>query len=235
MMGAVRRWYDTVTAQLASLTSALAGYLPLSGGTVTGTLSANVYQLSGVAFAHRDAAVNYHYIYDADGADPALILGGAASGYGNLYRAEAHTFQSNNGALTFATLSAGGLSAPAGLFTAGGVSASGNVNGNVLTGNAVNSNGGMTATGNVTAANLISNGNLTVAGGGNIVGTLTAGAFSSNLMIATNLDAADVDCTGNIEAVSYTRGGVPMVMLTQAQFDRIEARIAALERARVVA
>ena len=61
MMGAIRRWYDTVTAQLAILTSSLANYLPLSGGTLTGTLSAPAYQLSGVAFAHRDAVNNYHY------------------------------------------------------------------------------------------------------------------------------------------------------------------------------
>ena len=74
-----------------------------------------------------------------------------------------------------------------------------------------------------------------ISASGNIVGTLTAGAFSSNLMIATNLDAGDIDCTGNCEAVSYTRNGVPMVMLTQLQLDRIEARIAALERQQVVA
>jgi hypothetical protein len=36
VMGAVRRWYDTVTAQLASLTTSLAGYLPLTGGVLTG-------------------------------------------------------------------------------------------------------------------------------------------------------------------------------------------------------
>jgi hypothetical protein len=33
MMGAIRRWYDTVTAQLASLTTSLGNYLPLTGGT----------------------------------------------------------------------------------------------------------------------------------------------------------------------------------------------------------
>ena len=47
MMGAVRRWYDTVTAQIASITSSLAGYLPLSGGSLTGGLSAPSYFLSG--------------------------------------------------------------------------------------------------------------------------------------------------------------------------------------------
>lgn len=39
MMGAVRRWYDSLTAELASLTTSLAGYLPLTGGVITGPVT----------------------------------------------------------------------------------------------------------------------------------------------------------------------------------------------------
>jgi hypothetical protein len=230
MMGAVRRWYDTVTAQLASLTSSLANYLPLAGGTLTGGLSALQYKISGVTFADRDS--NYHYVYDADGT-ASLILGAAATGYQNLYRAENHRLQSNNGAVTFATFDAGGLALTGNMTATVNITANGNINApfGTITGDAVNSDGNMAAAGNVTGGNLISNGNLTVAGGGNVVGTLTAGAFSSNSMLAGNLYVGtSIDCDGNCEAVSYTRNGVPMVMLTEVQLDRIEARIAALER-----
>ena len=41
MMGAIRRYYDTVNTQIASITTSIAGYLPLSGGTVTGNLTVN--------------------------------------------------------------------------------------------------------------------------------------------------------------------------------------------------
>jgi len=235
MMGAVRRWYDTVTEQLASLTSSLASYLPLAGGTLTGTLSAPAYQLSGVGFATRDAVNNFHSIYDADGVDGALHLGGAAAGYQSLYRAETHFFQSNTGGATFAIYSAVGAALYGSVTTSSNITAAGDIAGNILTGNAVNSNGHMSAVGNVTAANLISNGNLTVAGSGNVVGLLTAGTLSSNIVIASNFSTGAIDCDGNCEAVSYTRNGVPMVMLSQAQLDRIEARIADLERGKVTA
>ena len=62
-----------------------------------------------------------------------------------------------------------------------------------------------------------------------------AGQLAARLHIASgnlmrgNLDAGDIDCAGNIDAASYTISGVPMVMLTQSQLDRIEARLAALE------
>ena len=235
MMGAVRRWYDTVTAQLASLTSSLANYLPLAGGTLTGPLSAPSYNLGGVAFATRDPVTNWHGIFDADGVDPALILGGAAAGYQTYYRAETHSLQSNNGVATFAIINAGGMSLAGSLNVSVNIAATGNIDGNIVNGNAVTSDGHITAVGNVTGANLISNGNLTVAGSGNVVGTLSAGAFSSNLFLAVDIDAGDIDCTGNIDAASYTVGGVPMVMLSQAQLDRIEARISALEKQKVAA
>src|SRR4249920_437669 len=48
MMGAIRRWYDTVTAQLA-------GFLPLSGGTLTGALNAPFIHSTGTVQA--DGAV----------------------------------------------------------------------------------------------------------------------------------------------------------------------------------
>jgi cytoskeletal protein CcmA (bactofilin family) len=175
MMGAVRRWYDTVTAQLASLTSSLANYLPLSGGTLTGSLSAPVYQISGTVFAQRDAGAAYHYIYNADGVDPALILGGAES----LYRAETHYFQSNEGTATFATLNIGGFA------LTGNITATGNITGNVLTGSAVNSNGHMAAVGNVTAGGSIAAPNASISG------TVQANQLTSNL---------DIDAVRHIDA-----------------------------------
>ena len=47
MMGAVRRWYDTVTAQIS-------GMLPLTGGTLTGTLNAPYLHSTGNVVADVD-------------------------------------------------------------------------------------------------------------------------------------------------------------------------------------
>lgn len=82
---------------------AQSGYLPLSGGSLTGALSAPQYYLDHVLFASSDA--NYHYVCDKGGADAALVLGLTTS----YYRADTQTFQSNNAGLTYAVLDASGL------------------------------------------------------------------------------------------------------------------------------
>jgi Chaperone of endosialidase len=151
MMGAVRRWYDTVTAQLAN-------YLPLTGGSLSGPLSATLYQLSGVAFAQRDVVNNQHVVFDADGVDPALVMGGAVAGYNNYYRAETHRFQSNNGAIDFAVLNTGGLTIPTS-FSVPNASISGTVQAGQVTSNAdIDAAGNIDAGGTITAGNISSNG-----------------------------------------------------------------------------
>jgi len=88
-------------------------YLPLTGGTLTGELSAPQYKINGVLFAFSGS--NYHVILDASGGsgtDAALLLGGAATGYQNIYRATTHSIQSNDGLTIFATFDAAGLDVP---------------------------------------------------------------------------------------------------------------------------
>lgn len=168
MQGAIRRWYDTVTAQLASLTSSLAGYLPLSGGSLSGGLSASSYFLSGVGFAGRDPVTNYHAIYDGDG-EPALHLGGAAAGYQSLYRAEIHRLQSNTGAITFATFNSGGLTLTGSMTATNNITAAGNIVGNILTGQQVNSNGHIAAAGDINCSGQI-----------DCAGNIDAGSYTLN-------------------------------------------------------
>jgi hypothetical protein len=100
-MGAVRRWYDTITAQLAGINSNFGNFLPLSGGTisgnlsVTGTMGATVYTMQGVALASREAGANGHIIYD--GAGEVCISLYPTDAY---YRNTQHIFQNNSGTTT---------------------------------------------------------------------------------------------------------------------------------------
>jgi Chaperone of endosialidase len=91
-------------------TGTIGGYLPLSGGTLTGAVSAPQYYLDGVLFASSDA--NYHYVYDKGGATAALVLGGTGTGNQNFYRGDTQTFQSNNAGATFGVFDATGLTVP---------------------------------------------------------------------------------------------------------------------------
>lgn len=177
MMGAIRRFYDQLIAGTLDLP-----YLKLSGGGIAGSLSAVEYQLSGVAFAYRDPVNNYHNLVDADGYDAAIYLGGAASGYRNIYRAEHHFIQSNNGSATFATIDSSGITTTqtvsAAVLSAVNVFASGNISGS----------------GTITGGTINSSGNVQVNGAIDCVGNIDGGSFSVNgvpvvLMTMVEFDA----------------------------------------------
>jgi hypothetical protein len=175
--------------------------LPLAGGNVTGPLSATQYYLSSVNFAARSAANNWHAIYDGDGFDAALILGGAAAGYINDHRAETHRFVSNSGAATFATINAAGLTLTQNFSAAGSVTAASVTAASVTAAS-------VTASGTVTGASLTSSDSLFVAGSGEING--------------------DLAVAGTVFAHAFVDTDGVLLMDTIAA---LEARIAALEAA----
>src|SRR4249920_535258 len=106
MMGAVRRWYDTVTAQIASLATADNLRVLKAGDTMTGTLSAPQYNINGVRFADNDGTSTH--LCDATGA-VALHL----QATGSIYDAESHLFRNNAGSVNLGSI------APAGIDTYG--------------------------------------------------------------------------------------------------------------------
>ena len=145
MMGAVRRWYDTVTAQLASLTTSvgtIANYLPLSGGTLTGTLTAPQLNSNGNVSAGLDMAARD------------LTLTRNLWGSGTVTAAQLTSTGNINAAGTVTGASfIGNVTVPAG----GTLSTTGTV-----TGGQVTSTGNMNASGNITASSdLIAGNNIT--------------------------------------------------------------------------
>ena len=132
LMGAVRRWYDTVTAQLAN-------FLPLSGGTLTGHLNGtsisvsssisattvvntHEYRFDGIPFAARQGDGN-NAIYDYSGTG-ALFLG-----TDNTYRANGHYFQNNDGSAN-AAITAGSITLTGTGISTTNLTASANINAN---------------------------------------------------------------------------------------------------------
>jgi len=177
--------------------------------SATGNLSAAAYYLSGVALAERDTTNKQIAIFDYDGIDPALVLGGAVGGYGSYYRAETHTLQSNNGGATFATINAAGVTV-AGTVTAGAITSTSTINatGGTITGQQLTSTGNINAAGTVTGVAINANGNLGVAGSGTI---------SNNLTVAGSVTAA----------IFYGPHGLVLLDVIAD----LQARVAALEGA----
>ena len=118
MMGAIRRWYDTTTAQLTNLTN---NYVAKSGSTMSGTLSAPQYNLGATAFANRDGGGNT-LIHDGGGGQ-ALVL----TPTGSVYRADTHLFETEAG-VDIVSLGAAGMSVAATLNVTAGVNVAGTVN-----------------------------------------------------------------------------------------------------------
>ena len=177
MMGAVRRWYDTVTAQVA-------GMLPLAGGTMTGALHA--------PFIHSTGNVQA----DNGVTSPSMIATGTIqaaqlTSTGNINATSTITGSqlTSTGGIN-ATLDVGCRHVNA-TGTLGGayVHSTGNVQAdNAFTG------GSVTVTGNVTGANFI--GNVSVPGGGTLstTGTVTGGQVTSTgNMNASGSITADTD------------------------------------------
>lgn len=207
IMGAVRRWYDTVNAQLGN-------FLPLSGGTLTGHLNGTSisttgpmtaatvvnttgYQLSGVPFAGRQVD-GYHVVYDYAGV-ASLFLGGS-----NIYRADTHAFQNNDGGasapITTGNITAGAVTTTT-ITAAGGISAP-----NITLTNTGISTTGLTASANINAnAGLIVQGTSTLKA---ITGTTitTTSGISGPSVTATGsgMSTTNLVASANITAGSYT-------------------------------
>ncbi len=106
MMGAIRRWYDTITAQLSTLTTQITGMLPLTGGGLTGELystsnistaasviaNANInaasrisaglqYDLVGRTFATADASGTFTSIWDPGSGGQNITLYATGTNY----------------------------------------------------------------------------------------------------------------------------------------------------------
>ncbi len=193
IMGAVRRFYDQTINGTLSLP-----YLPLTGGTVTGSFYApNVVttgywlQVGGVDRVFAGLSGSDFVIYDAVG-QPTITM----TGSGSYYRNGSHTFQDETGA-ALAAISAGGNFSVIGSISGGAingtsVAASGTVQGQQLTstGNAsvagslsagqLSTSGDVTATGTVHGQQLTSTGNITAAGQVNTVSLLASGTITGN-------------------------------------------------------
>ena len=193
LMGAVRRWYDTVTAQLAN-------FLPLSGGTLTGHLNGtsisvsssisattvvntHEYRFDGIPFAARQGDGN-NAIYDYSGTG-ALFLG-----TDNTYRANGHYFQNNDGSasagITTGTITAtGGISAPNITLTNTGISTTS------LTASAnINANSGLIVLGTSTLKAITGTTITTTSGiSGPSVTATGSGMSTTNLVASANITA----------------------------------------------
>jgi cytoskeletal protein CcmA (bactofilin family) len=86
----------------------LSAYLPLSGGVLTGPLSAPEYRLTNGGAKFALATNYYHAICDFDGGG-AIFLGGGHTGQSSIYRAATHYIQSKDATATFATFDVAGL------------------------------------------------------------------------------------------------------------------------------
>jgi len=146
-----------------------------SAGRLTAAHSMDTqrYDILGTPFAQRSG--NAHHILDADG-QLALALHGAAGGNTNYYRADTHNFQNNAGGGVFNIDGAGAVNA-----------------------------GSLAAAGNVTCASIGAADSIT-AGTGSTGGNITStypGQFIGNACnigngVFGNIDASDIDCTGDI-------------------------------------
>jgi cytoskeletal protein CcmA (bactofilin family) len=189
MMGAVRRFYDQTINGTLSLP-----YLPLTGGTVTGSFYApNVVvsggywmKIAGVDHVFADYTGSDFVINDTSG-QPSITI----TPTGTYYRNGSHTFQDEAG-VTLAAISAGGtFSAIAGVNTTN-VVASGTVQAGQLTSTAnasvtgtlsagqLSTSGNFTAVGTVQGQQLTSTGNITAAGQVNTVSLLASGTITGN-------------------------------------------------------
>lgn len=62
MMGAIRRWYDIVVAQVANIEASLANRLPLTGGSLSGEVFSTANISTAAALTAGEGVVSYGYI-----------------------------------------------------------------------------------------------------------------------------------------------------------------------------
>jgi len=191
MMGAVKRWYNTVTAGIANA-------LPLTGGTLTGALTVPSLHATGAITADGD--LGCRTLYASGDANVAGTVGGAA----------VHA----SGDVSGATLSISGA-ATAGSLAAGSANISGNAQvntlnclgnaqvGNTLTANIANVTGALTA-GSLSTTGSISAASASIGGALNVTGVSTVAA-----LFATTLSASSSINTLNyqIQGTSFAQAG----------------------------
>jgi hypothetical protein len=159
MMGAIKRWYDTVTAGIANC-------LPLSGGTLTGPLTVPSLTSTGNITAGGDLGVR-------------AINASADIHAQNIYAAAAVGAAFVN--------STGDINAGGNITLSGGIAANGNITtNNSLVANYIKSNGNVDATSALNGATATVTGALN-AGSIGTPGALSANTISASTLTATSL------------------------------------------------
>ncbi|HXI77209.1 MAG TPA: hypothetical protein VNH21_08725, partial [Steroidobacteraceae bacterium] len=193
MMGAIKRWYDTVTAGIANC-------LPLSGGTLTGNLVVPFLQSNG----------NISAVGDVGGRS--LYMSADVNASGDLH--------ANSAVLTGGLTASLDISAR-NIAASGGITASGDIHANsvVLTGGLtasldvsarnISASGTANVTGALTAGSIGTSGALTA--GSISTGTLTAASLVNTVtyqLSGTNFATTRTDVAGTCNAIFDGGGGL---------------------------
>ena len=144
-MGGVRRWYDTVTAQIAGLTTSVADKMPVTGGSFTGSITAPTIHSTGTLSAGTDIGAS-GTLYGSS----ASISGSVATG----------AITASDAISASGTVSGGTLGTTGNLNVQGGATINGSVTTGYLEASSLNvpnvaTVGEITCTGNISAAGWI--------------------------------------------------------------------------------
>ena len=205
MMGAIRRWYDTVPGQIAS---AVAAYLPLSGGTLTGNLTApNVTVSDTVTAAHLTITGNASVAGTVTApnvtvSDTVTAAHLTITGNANVAGTVTAPNVTASDTVTAAHLTITGNASVAGTVTAAGLTSTGNINAaGTVTGTSFIGNVTVPANGPVTTGGTVTGGQVTSTGNANVAGSMTAGSLHAT----GNLQ---VDASATINNTLYVGGPV---------------------------
>jgi hypothetical protein len=185
MMGGVRRWYDTVTAQIASINTSLGTFMPITGGLFTGGVTGPGFHSNGTLSASTNIAANGNITAGGN-----ITASGTISGTGGI----------GGDTITGNHLQSNGNIDAAGDISCNDLTATGN-----LSAASIGSTGAITAAGAVYGGFLSSSGaasvatNLDVGGNGSIHGALGVDgniACGSSLTVAGNISSGDINAAG---------------------------------------
>ena len=188
MMGAIKRWYDTVTAGIANA-------LPLSGGTLTGTLTGTNINVSGSmsAVGNMTAGGQIHCSYLQSTGD--IDAGGNIGAVGNI--------------ATNAQIHGGYVESSGHMYAAGNITADGQLLGSLVTSEGdINAGGAANVTGTLTAGDLS-------AASANIP-DITCNTLTANSLVNTftyrlsgvNFATTRTDAAGTCNAIFDGGGGL---------------------------
>jgi len=183
MMGAIKRWYDTVTTGIANC-------LPLSGGTLTGPLVVPGLTSTGNITASGDISANAVNAVS-------LHASGSISADGQV---------SGNSVTGNYIHSAGNLDTVS-LHATGSISADGQVSGNSVTGNYMHAAGNLDVDAALTAGSLWSNSTISANSSVSAASANITNSIACNLIVANAyVDAPTIRVSGNNLAVHRTDG-----------------------------